>query len=366
MLQNWLRPISKAQFNDFNTYLDYQFAKCINIYTDKMPSLRGIKIALIGIDEESANSVRKSLYKTSFHFKKLKIADLGNIRKTDVSFLIPVIKELLESQIVPIIIGESDQSTLAQFRAYKTKKQLINMVAVNETINYFPNEKNESYLQQILDSKKSQLFNLGLVAYQTHFTSPASLQYIEEQSFDHARLGMIRSNIDQIEPIIRDADLISFNINVLKQAEAPGQQNPSPSGLLSEEACQLSWYAGMSDKLSSIGFYGYLSSLDKQMQTAQVMAQLIWYFIDGFYNRKNDFPVSTNSLVEYVIESKRHNVQLIFWKSKKSGRWWVQIPVKTKKKHQRHSLLPCSYEEYLNAGNENIPDRFLTAFNRFS
>jgi formiminoglutamase len=92
---------------------------------------------------------------------------------------------------------------------------------------------------------------------------------------------------------------------------------------------------------------------------------MIWYFLDGFSNRKNDFPVSTKSLVEYVVESKMNDLQIRFWKSSKSGRWWLQVPAKTKRKHNRHRLIPCSYSDYLAACQEDIPDRLVSAIKRF-
>jgi formiminoglutamase len=69
--------------------------------------------------------------------------------------------------------------------------------------------------------------------------------------------------------------------------------------------------------------------------------------------------------VEYIVPLKQLDYQLTFWKSKRSGRWWLQVPVKTKKQHQRHRLIPCSYEDYQLAGQDQLPDRLLEAFRRF-
>jgi formiminoglutamase len=121
----------------------------------------------------------------------------------------------------------------------------------------------------------------------------------------------------------------------------------------------------MSDKLSSIGFYGYQENLDSQRTTAKTLAQMIWYFIEGFYNRRGDFPASMEGLTEYIVASKTHDFQLTFWKSNKTGRWWLQVPVKTKKKHQRHRLIACSYNDYLQAGKDELPPRLSKAFDRF-
>ncbi|MEL6638217.1 MAG: arginase, partial [Bacteroidota bacterium] len=128
---------------------------------------------------------------------------------------------------------------------------------------------------------------------------------------------------------------------------------------------KISRYAGLSDKVTSAGFYGFRSQWDQRDQTAQVVAQLIWYFVDGVYHRKNDYPSSTDSLVEYIVDFRDQEYQITFWKSNKSGRWWMQVPVKTKRKHERHTLIPCSYQDYQLASQEELPQRLLDAYKRF-
>ena len=125
----------------------------------------------------------------------------------------------------------------------------------------------------------------------------------------------------------------------------------------------------MSDKLTSFGIYGYRKNLDSLDQsTAQVVAQMIWYFADGFYNRKQDFPIQKafNQLIQYIVHVKSFDEQLTFWRSNKSGRWWMEIPVKTQKKHVRHRLIPCAYNDYLQACNDDLPERLILAYQRFT
>lgn len=366
MLENWLRPLPKQK--KAVVYKTHQLGSRIERYTGDFPNLKETKIALIGIGEENAQAVRAALYQLSFPFSGLHITDLGNLRKEEVSFIIPVIKELVESKICPILIGSNNSHIVAQYQAYQTIQPLTNLIAIDEHISYDPDKKDKLhyYLNPIIHTRKSQLFHLGVLGYQGHFANPETIKVFERRNFEHIRLGKIRNEINEIEPIIRDGDLLSFNINVLKQSEAPAQSNPSPSGLVTEEACQLTRYAGMSDKMTSIGFYGYQKDLDTNQQTAQVLAQMIWYFLDGFYHRKQDYPVSTKGLMEYIVHFKKHDYQLTFWKSNKSSRWWMQVPVKTQKKHQRHRLIPCSYRDYQMACQEDLPQRLWTAFKRFS
>ena len=367
MLNNWLSPVSREKFGNFKNYTRLQFGKKLLFHKDSYSSLENIHIAIVGVEEEESDAVRKVLYPLNYPFRGLRIADLGNIRKKDPSFLIPVIKELLDAGIVPIIIGSSNKLTIPQFQAYHLKKE-INLAIIDEKIrlNTTKEQLDKSFfLKKLFTKRKPKLFNLGLIGFQSHFTPKRVIDQLLNKNFELTRLGQVRKNIEEVEPIIRDAHLLSFNIAALKAAEAPGQISPSPSGFTSEEACQISRYAGLSDKLTSIGFYGFVMENDSLNQTAQVMSQLIWYFVDGFHSRKNDFPASTEGLIEYIVEYKTLDHQVRFWKSKKSGRWWMEIPQKIKRKKTKHHMIACSYHDYQLACQEKLPERLMTAYRRF-
>jgi formiminoglutamase len=88
--------------------------------------------------------------------------------------------------------------------------------------------------------------------------------------------------------------------------------------------------------------------------------------LDGYFNRKNDFPASTDGLVEYIVDFREYDWTLTFWKSNKSGRWWLQVPVETNENHVRHRLIPCSLSDYQMACREELPERLFNAFKRFA
>lgn len=366
MLQNWLTPVNISLPQSESSAS--QFAQHIDIFQKKIPALQETQVALLAIHEESGNAVREQLYPLQFHFGSLKIVDLGNIRKQQPAFFTQVIQELISSKIVPIILGKYTKETLAQYQAYPPLRQLSNIVVIDERIHFSAKEKNvdTDYLNPIINGAQSGLFNIGAVGFQTHFVPTDTIQLFDNQHFDTLRLGKIKSDVSSAEPFIRDADLLCFNLSALKHSTAPAQDSPFPTGLTIEEACQLTFYAGMSDKLSSVGFYGFLPEKDSHQQTAKSLALMIWYFLDGFHRRTGDYPVSTHGLTEYIVQLKKYDYELTFWKSKRSGRWWLQVPMRTQKKHQRHKLVPCSYQDYVIASEGELPDRLWNAFRRFA
>jgi formiminoglutamase len=363
MFQNWLRHLPA----DLPTLKPYQFGEHLLRYTGTgLPDLSDTQLAIIGIGDKDADTVRDAFYQLSYPYEGLQVADLGNVRKKSTSFLIPLVVELLESKIFPIIIGARAEYALAQYKAFQTLQYLINLTIVDEQIAYSQQQKDKSFfLNEIVNHPQSRLFHLNFIGAQGHFAEPDIFDSLDEKYFDHIRLGKAKANLNELEPLIRDGDLLSINLSALKATEAPGVSQPSPSGFTVEEACQITRYAGMSDKLKTFGIYGYQQKYDHQKQGAMAVAQMIWYFLDGFYNRKGDYPVSTEGLTEYIVEYKSLDYQLTFWRSEKSGRWWMQVPVKSKSKYQRHRLVPCSYNDYLLACQDELPERLLNALRRF-
>ncbi len=354
MLHHWLKPSKK------NTqFADNQLGSRILMHQEEIPNLSQIKVAIIGLDD-SADIIRSFFYTFAAFEENTLIADLGNVRKNTPDFIIPLIKELLEIGIVPILLSANNNLMIGQCQAYQTVVEKINIAIFDEAVRLSLSGEQPQYINTILENEnKEKPIHLSVVGAQGHLTDSDVLTYFDMKYFDSVRLAQVRTQPEEIEPLIRDADMVVFNVSCLKQSEAPAQIPFSPSGLFIEEACRLIRYAGMSDKLTSIGFYGYDLTKDRDGQTAQGIAQMIWYFLDGFFNRKNDFPASTEGLVEYIVDYKIHDYFLTFWRSSKSGRWWMQMPLAQKEKKKKQQLIPCSYKDYELACIGELPERLL-------
>ena len=160
-----------------------------------------------------------------------------------------------------------------------------NLVGITRKVDLGASKDNidcNSYLNNIIQHPSSLLFNLSLAAYQSYFVNDTEIETLKKMYFDVYRLGYIQSKKEEGEPIVRNADILSFDISAIRQSDAPACANATPNGLYGEEACQIMRYAGMSDKLSSVGIYELNPSLDNRGQTAHLAAQMIWYFLEGF------------------------------------------------------------------------------------
>ena len=384
---DFLSPVDITKFSNGSSYPNNTIGSLIKCYSSEsnFPDLKKINIAFIGVQEErravnnegcanAPDHVREFFYKLYRGNYEIKIADLGNIKKghtiDDTYFALrSVINQLLKKQIIPVVVGGSQDLTYPNYLAYEDIEATINLISVDASfdIGVVDSEFNsQTWLGKIILHQPNHLFNYSNVGYQTYFVDPDHVDLMGKMFFDTYRLGQVRSKMEDIEPIIRSADMLSFDISSIRHCDATGSGNASPNGFYGEEACQVARYAGMSNKLSSIGFYEYNPALDKKKQTAHLVAQMIWCFIDGYYNRKKDFPFKkTTDYLKYRVFIKDLKNEIVFYKSKKSDRWWMEVPYPAKKnKFKRHLLVPCSYSAYEMALKEEVPDQWWQTYQK--
>lgn len=353
-------------YTDFNT-------------EDSFPSLKKVQIAIIGVEEErgatnnkgcshSPDNVRRELYNLYIQREGLSIIDLGNIKagasKVDTYFAVSeVIQELIKKNIFVITLGGSQDLTYANYLAYEKLEQTVNLAIIDNQFNLGESENEISsneYLNKIILHQPNYLFNASVIGFQTYFVSPIEKKLMEDLYFDIYRLGELQGDINRAEPIVRNADMISLDVSVIRGSDFKANGNATPNGFYAEQICQILRYAGMSDKLTSIGLYEYNSELDVEDElSAQLMGQMVWCIVDGVVNRKKDFPIgSKKTYTKYRIHIENTEHELVFFKSDLSDRWWMEIPYPPHERvrFERHHLVPCNYQDYLDASQQNIPD----------
>ena len=384
MNQDFLTPVKESIVAHLVLQSSLCMGKKINIHTKRegFPELENVQIAIFGVQEdrnsednfgcgENLHFIREKLYQLFPGNWHTNIADLGNILKgnavTDTYFAVSeIITELLKKNIIPIIIGGGQDITYVNYRAYDSLEQTVNITAVDSRFDLGSLEDaltSKSYLNKIIMQKPNNLFNYSNVGYQTYFNSQEEITLLDNLYFDSYRLGNAK-NLESIEPAFRNADIVSIDIGAIRQSEAPANNNASPNGFYGEEICALSRYAGISDKVSSFGIYEYNSKHDNHRQTAHLIAQMIWYFIEGVNFRVKDYPFSGKENYQKFTVLLEDDDPLTFYKSNKSGRWWIEINILSDNKYKRHALIPCTYKDYTQATKQIIPERWYKAMRK--
>ncbi len=373
---DFLKPLGNEILQVISGFSSQQLGSKIVLNTaEDFPDLDKIKIAIIGVldnrgdlhqtEKVNLDPIRKELYGLFPGNWDASIADLGNILEgnsiSDTHFALrKVISSLIKKKIIPIVIGGSQDLTYALYRSYDEFEQMVNLVSIDSKFDFGKDSdavSASSYLTRIIIEEPNNLFNFSNLGYQTYYNSQEEIDLIDKLFFEGYRLGEVSNNIALAEPVFRDADLVSLDLTSVKSSDSGNFTTFIPNGFNGKEICALARYAGISDKVSLFGLFNHNNSA----QESVLIAQIIWYFIEGYHYRSNEYPFgSRKNYIKYTIPLEE---ELIFYKSNKTDRWWIEIPFISNgnNKLKKSSLLPCSYEEYLGACNQEIPERWWKA-----
>jgi formiminoglutamase len=296
-----------------------------------------------------------------------KIYDLGDLLPgetvNDTYFAVgKIVAELVKKQVIPVIIGGSQDLTMALYRGYEKLEQFVNLCAIDSKLDIGRPEEEihaEGYVSHLLLQRPCYLFNHANIGLQIPFSDKEEVELFEKLYFDYCRLGEFNSDFKRAEPHLRNSDILSIDLTSIRYSELVDNQYSNPNGFYAEQMCQIARYAGVSDKLTSIGIFNYLPEKSDAVNISNLLAQIIWYFIDGTNSRVGDFPVGTRKdYLKFIVHLDDFKEQLVFYKSDKSARWWMEVPypAEENRKYDRHYLVPCNQEDYEKAMKNEIPD----------
>ncbi len=355
--------------------------------SEEEPDLSMYDLAIIGVPEArnafensaaslAPDEIRRQFYKLYSWNTPVRMIDLGNIvlgaTVEDTYHLVSdILAHLIANNVIPIILGGSNDLAYANYLAYKKLEQVVNVVAVDSRFD-IGNENlpiaSNAYLNKIILEEPNYLLNYSNIGYQTYLNSPEEIDLMSKLFLDTYRVGMMRGDLTEVEPIVRNAEMVSLDISVVRRPDACGNPHNSANGFYGEEICQVIRYAGLSDKLTSFGIYEYDPTLDYSNQTSQLISHILWYFVEGFINRQNDCSFKDlKQYVKYSVAVSEAVDEIVFYCSKKTGRWWIIVPIiNIKKNIKQKYFLPCSKKDYEIACKDKIPERWWKTYNKLN
>lgn len=367
-----LKPISENLLDELDeNHLQGSLFNKINFHTKEsgIPDLNSSNLCLIGISEtrnsyfqsdlQDLNLLRKELYNLKQGKWKITISDLGdlpngsNVEDT-YHALYDICKELYSKKITLVIIGGSNDIIYPIFKSFDSNSKKVNIVSIDNQFDLYQDSdiiSGRTYMNKIILDDSNKLNDFTNIGYQRHLCSYEEIELMEKLFFEKISLGEILENNMKAEPIIRDADIVGFDMKSLSFSA-----NSNPSGIDSRLACILSKYVGQSNKISFFGLF----DLNKNEVSNKLYSEIIWYFIDSFNNRTIESNFDDSQLFfKYIVQTSGRDI--IFYKSKISERWWMTINLSS---NEKIKFLPCLESDYQDALNDNIPIRWLKASKR--
>ncbi len=354
------------------------------------PDLDAIDVVLFGVTEnrgssrkgsaQASDAVRSWFYRLAQGEGAWRVADLGNIDPgealEDTYFAISgTLEELIPKGILAVVLGGTADLLYAVQMGFTRMNRTTDLVFTGPELGIVEGEADQvnerNFLSKLVLHQGEHLFNYSHIGYQSYFTEKREEDMVEGLNFDIHRLGKVQQNIPGIEPVIRNGDIFGISMNAIRASEARAGTYPGPNGFYGDEVCQLTRYAGLSEKVKVLGVFDLDGEKDRpEGLTAGLVAQMIWYFVEGVYQRRaEDIYKDRSGFTRFIVEVEEggeHNV--VFYKSEKTDRWWMEVPYPGEEvsSYHRSYFIPCSYEDYLLASNGDIPDQWWRTYQKLT
>ncbi len=325
-----------------------------------------------------AEQWRSLFYTLSRPIEYMSIADLGNFKsqKTQTATLEALaecLQQLLAAQKICLIISPHSHIIYSQYIAYESFTHPVQYVSVDSMLDL---DEIKGDLQPdnlhtaILAHKPRHLDQFTNLGYQSFITKLSHKNLLKDNYHFLIRYGDLYNQIAEVEPYVRMADMLSIDMSAVRKSEAPAAKRATPGGFSVMEICQLARYAGLGYQLSSFSISGMFIEKDQHKPTTYLSAMICWYIIEGYYNKKEDFPSPDRSnLQTYKVQLHASIPSLTFYQHIQTGRWWMEIPSPGQIEEQENAtyaplLYPCAESDYLYAKEDLIPERWWTIFHK--
>ena len=367
-----LKPVSENLLDELNeNQLQGSLFNKIKFHSEQsgIPNIDSSNLCIIGISEirnsyfesdiQDLNILRKELYKLKQGKWKITISDLGDLPNGDTvedtyHAIYDICKELSLKKITLIIIGGSNDIIYPIFKSFDSYSEKVNIVSIDNQFDLYQDSdiiSGRTYMNKIILDDSNKLNDFTNIGYQRHLCSYDEIKLMEKLFFEKISLGEISENNIRAEPIIRDADIVGFDMKSLSF-----YGNSNPNGIDSRLACILSKYAGQNIKTSIFGLF----DLNKNEVSNKLYSEIIWYFIDSLNNRTYESNFDDSQLFfKYIVQTSGRDI--LFYKSKISERWWMTV---SSSNNDKIKFLPCLESDYQDALNDNLPVRWLKASKR--
>jgi len=313
----------------------------------------------LGIDSqnEGLNLLRDSFYSLSVSNWKHSVYDLGTLPKgatfEDTCFALhQVTHELSQTGASIIILGGSQAYNYILYKSLQRDLLKVGTIDIKIDIEGNSQELNaNNHITKMIFDETHRLLEYKNIGSQAAYVAKEELDILEQLNFEDLRLGKLIDDIKLAEPMLRELDLLSIDMNVMQYSSFSNAIKLTPNGLNEREICGLMKYAGLSPKMNLL----HISNFDSSMPSPSLnlLAEMLWYFVEAKNNH------SSNEITEtYRVQSTEG--EIVFLYSQGSDRWWIEVEVE-----EGRNMIPCNESDYTDAMKGEIPDNWLKFFKKF-
>lgn len=332
---NFLENSSKNQ----SSILGRNFTNC----TDSEAKSDKKKIIIVGNTRDCLKVVQS--YGQMPSYFDISIINLGFFKNSSSNFKVQALSEILQDPSYYTVIVSEDPLANECYKALTNQNRPIKPA-------FITNSSDDIIIPS--DQVDPCLDDFAALGIQKHMSNPNLFHQFEKKSYNFLRLGQLRNNFRECEVVLRRANYVHFNLDVIKSSEMPFNLESSQCGLTMEEACKLMKYVGLAPNLRIMSLEG----INPEAPTSYFdkVATLLWYWTEAIDKRDELESLSNQgNAQEYIISLNEVDQPLRFVMNTSENRWWLSLY----DLNHEQKLYPCSESDYHLAKNNMISDRIL-------
>jgi formiminoglutamase len=242
------------------------------------------------------SAVRRELYKLAApeSFDRLLLYDIGDLRidktlEATHDRQIKVVEQILRDDKKLIVIGGGHDITYPDFKAFSKVFTACALLNIDTHLDVRLSELRNSgtSYRMILDEQLVNPECLYQIGIQPFANSSAYMEYVEEKKVKIYTLDEIRRRgVDGIhKEIFRGINceeiFVSFDMDAVRSADAPGVSASYPKGLSVEEMIYFAHYTGRDGRAHVIEVAEVNPNHDVENRTSKLGALLVWEYLYG-------------------------------------------------------------------------------------
>ncbi|MCH1429472.1 MAG: arginase [Chlamydiales bacterium] len=250
------------------------------------------------------NAIRQELYKltpsTREYSRHLDIfegvCDLGDLNidqvhlEKDQALLASHIASFLKKDYFVILLGGGHELSYGHFLAYQSLKRDIEIINWDAHADVRELKSGKAHsgspFRQAIEEPYSVLKRYHVLGLEDHCFSKEHLDYLHKhQARLHFADELKDNHLEVYQEVDTSSAMVTFDLDVVNQAYAPGVSAPNPSGISAELYLKAAFNAGKSNKVSSVDFVELNPSFDRDNQSAKLVAKGIWKVLLGLSHR---------------------------------------------------------------------------------
>jgi formiminoglutamase len=247
------------------------------------------------------DAIRDALYRmTPDHnpaFAKLlaHATDFGNLQlKSDLgdsqATLGGVIAECLAHGTIPIVLGGGHETAYGHFLGYvkaERSVRVLNWDAHPDVRHLIDGHGHSgSPFRQAIEHPSKRCTRYDVAGLLPHAVADAHATFVTDHG-GHIwwRHELIRDTVEAISGAAHGPTMVSFDIDAVDQAFAPGVSAPATGGLTPDLWLHAAYCAGANPQVSSMDLVEMNPKQDRDGQTARLAALTVWMFLKGVASR---------------------------------------------------------------------------------